>query len=152
MIDANRWFLSPNLCDEQQVELCLQVVKLTKRIVPRLRKLWKHRIIIAASSNSNKFFFLDCDDGNVYVGTRNLLLDGEMMVCVPEQASKGEDESKDGMLRWLEWYAQGLQSGMFSVRTDEGSRSISLYPEIEPHCTRAITNGVQVSACYNRCN
>ena len=70
------------------------------------------------------------------------------MVCVPEQASEGEDESRDGMLRWLEWYAQGLQSGMFAVRTDEGSRSISLYPEIEPHCTTAITNGVQVRVCY----
>lgn len=118
------------------------MVNLTNRILPPLTR--KNRIIIAASSNLNKFFFLDCEDGNVYVGTRNLLVDGEMMVCVPEQPSTSEEESKDGMLRWLENYARSLQSGMFHVRTEEGSRSISLYPDTEPHCTTAVTRGVQV--------
>jgi len=119
-----------------------QVVNLTNRILPPSMR--NNRIIIAASSNLNKFFFLDCEDGNVYVGTRNLLLDGEMMICVPEQPSTSEDESKDGMLRWLENYAHCLQSGIFHVRTEEGSRSISLYPNTEPFCTTAVTRGVQV--------
>lgn len=54
------------------------MVNLTNRILPPLTR--KKRIIIAASSYLNKFFFLDCEDGNVYVGTRNLLVDGEMMI------------------------------------------------------------------------
>ena len=118
------------------------MVNLTNRILPPLAR--NRRIIIAASSNLNKFFFLDCDDGNVYVGTRNLPVDGEMMVCVPEQAATSEEESRDGMLRWLENYARCLQSGMFHVRTEDGSRSISLYPDTEPYCTTAVTRGVQV--------
>ena len=121
---------------------CLQVVNLTDRILPPLTR--NRRIIIAASINLNKFFFLDCEDGNVYVGTRNLPVDGEMMVCVPEQASASEEESQDGMLRWLENYAHCLQSGMFQVRTEQGSQSISLYPDTEPYCTTAVTRGVQV--------
>lgn len=119
-----------------------QVVNLTARVLPSPSR--PNRIIIAASSNLNKFFFLDTDDGNVYVGTRNLLVDGEMMVCVPEQPNTSEEESKDGMLRWLENFAHCLQSGIFHVRTEEGSRSISLYPDIEPYCTTAVTRGVQV--------
>ncbi|KAG0608633.1 hypothetical protein M758_8G121000 [Ceratodon purpureus] len=119
-----------------------QVVNLTDRILPPLTR--NRRIIIAASINLNKFFFLDCEDGNVYVGTRNLPVDGEMMVCVPEQASASEEESQDGMLRWLENYAHCLQSGMFQVRTEQGSQSISLYPDTEPYCTTAVTRGVQV--------
>ncbi|KAG0576337.1 hypothetical protein KC19_5G072400 [Ceratodon purpureus] len=120
-----------------------QVMSLTNRILPPLTRNRRH-VIIAASSNLNKFFFLDCEDGNVYVGTRNLLVDGEMMVCVPERASTSEEETQDGMLRWLEHYAHCLQSGIFHVRTEEGSRSISLYPETEPYCTTAVTRGVQV--------
>lgn len=118
------------------------MVDLTARVLPTPSR--NNRLIIAASSNLNKFFFLDCDDGNVYVGTRNLLVDGEMMVCVPEQPSTSEEQSKDGMLRWLENFAHCLQSGIFHVRTEEGSRSISLYPDIEPYCTTAVTRGVQV--------
>lgn len=115
---------------------------MTNRIWPPLTR--NRRINIAASSNLNKFFFLDSEDGNVYVGTRNLPVDGEMMVCVPEQASISEEESQDGMLRWLENYAHCLQSGMFHFRTEEGSRCISLYPDTEPYCTTAVTRGVQV--------
>lgn len=85
----------------------------------------------------------------MYVGTRNLLVDGEMMVCVPEKASTSEEEAQDGMLRWLEHYAHCLQSGMVRVRTEEGSRSICLYPETEPYCTTAVTRGVQVCRNYS---
>ncbi|XP_024376803.1 F-box protein SKIP16 [Physcomitrium patens] len=119
-----------------------QMLNLTSRILPSPCR--NRRVIIAASSNLNKFIFLDCEDGNVYVGTRNLLLDGEMMACVPEQDGASDEESQDGMLRWLEHYAHCLQVGMFSVRTEEGSRSISLYPETEPYCNTAVTRGVQV--------
>jgi len=101
------------------------------------------RIIIAASINFNKFFFLDCEDGNVYVGTQNLLVDGEMMICVPEQPSTSEDESKDGMLRWLENY-DFFFNPAFSTFAEEGNRSISLYPNMETFCTTAVTRGVQV--------
>ncbi len=123
----------------------LQVVKLTQRIVPHLQlPPGSHRVIVAASSHLNKFFFLDCDDGNIYVGTRNLLIDGEMMLCVPTEGSEVGREPQDGMLRWLEGYAQALHTGMFHVRTEGGSGSISLYPETSPLCTAAVTRGVQV--------
>ncbi|CAM6040896.1 unnamed protein product [Sphagnum compactum] len=122
-----------------------QVVKLTQRIVPHLQlPPGSHRVIVAASSHLNKFFFLDCDDGNIYVGTRNLLIDGEMMLCVPTEGSEVGREPQDGMLRWLEGYAQALHMGMFHVRTEGGSGSISLYPETSPLCTAAVTRGVQV--------
>ncbi len=129
----------------------LQVVKLTQRIVPHLQlPPGSHRVIVAASSHLNKFFFLDCDDGNIYVGTRNLLIDGEMMLCVPTEGSEVGREPQDGMLRWLEGYAQALHTGMFHVRTEGGSGSISLYPETSPLCTAAVTRGVQVCFVFSQ--
>ncbi len=129
----------------------LQVVKLTQRIVPHLQlPPGSHRVIVAASSHLNKFFFLDCDDGNIYVGTRNLLIDGEMMLCVPTEGSEVGREPQDGMLRWLEGYAQALHTGMFHVRTEGSSGSISLYPETFPLCTATVTRGVQVCFVFSQ--
>ncbi|KAJ7297210.1 hypothetical protein O6H91_Y072900 [Diphasiastrum complanatum] len=126
------------------------VVKMSQRFLPRLKlPTGSKRIIIAACCNLNKFFFLDCDDGMVYVGTRNLQTDGEMMSCAPFHVSNvlGDDESgfqKDAMLRWLEEYRNCLLNGTFHVHQDENMCSISLFPEDDSLCTEAVTCGVQV--------
>lgn len=103
------------------------------RYLPRGLK----RLIVAASANMNKFFFVDCTDGMMYVGTKDAVK-GEMMPCVPVS------ENNDGMLRWLEEYRNRLLGGMYFVRNEDGVRSISLFPEKEPWCTEAVTQGVQV--------
>lgn len=104
----------------------------------------KH-IVVAASCNMNKFFFLDCSDGQLYVGTKNLVVTGEMMPCV--SSTLIDVAQQDAMLMWLEEYGRQLEVGNFSVRKDgeDGNiRSISLFPEKEPLCSEAVTNGVQV--------
>jgi len=100
----------------------------------------KHTVI-AASCNMNKFFFLDCSDSQLYVGTENIET-GEMMPCV--SSTLVDVAQQDGMLLWLEEYGRQLEAGMFSVRKDGNIRSISLFPEKEPLCSEAVTNGVQV--------
>lgn len=124
---------------QQLVELTLVV----RESEPRLNNIPpKRRVVIAASCHSLKVFFLDCDDGQVYVGTRNLQLTGEMIPCTPNQA--GGADLKDGMLRWLEHYNHCLQTGMYNVRVEKGIRSISLFPVKEPLCSEAVTNRIQV--------
>jgi len=100
----------------------------------------KH-IVVAASCNMNKFFFLDCSDSQLYVGTKNLET-GEMMPCVASTLI--DVAQQDAMLLWLEEYGRQLEAGKFSVRKDGNIRSISLFPEKEPLCSEAVTNGVQV--------
>ncbi|KAL3684641.1 hypothetical protein R1sor_002663 [Riccia sorocarpa] len=121
-----------------------EMVKLTNLVLPRLYPAGDvKRIMIARSCNFGKFFFVDCNDGLVYVGTGRLEEDAEMMPCVPLQ--EPNSSPKDGMLRWLENFSHCLQNGMYGVRQhDYGFRSISLFPLKEPSCTQAITYGLQV--------
>ncbi|EFJ19533.1 hypothetical protein SELMODRAFT_177477 [Selaginella moellendorffii] len=118
-----------------------QVVSYTQRLLSRAPAGTK-RIVIAASCNLNKFFLLDCDSGMVLVGTKNFLKKYEVMPCLPLASSN----PGDGMLRWLEEYRDGLLSGKYTVRNDDGIRSISLYPENGSTCTEAVTQGIQVRA------
>jgi F-box protein 3 len=131
-----------------------QVVRLTRaiselfRVDPRLK-----RVVFAASSNSVKVFFLDCNDGQVYVGTRDLQDRGEMMPCTP---TEGVD-LKDAMLRWLERYRDYLQKGHFAVRVEKGVltkpvsgdarktvKSICLFPLKGSFHSVAVTKGMEV--------
>lgn len=122
-------------------ELCASLITLPRGL--------KH-IVIAASCNMNKmnkFFFLDCSDGQLYVGTKNLFATGEMMPCVA--SSLIDVAQQDAMLLWLEEYGRQLEVGNFSVHKDGKDSniwSISLFPEKEPLCSEAVTNGVQVRA------
>ncbi|KAK3414477.1 hypothetical protein EUGRSUZ_H00342 [Eucalyptus grandis] len=107
-------------------------------------------IVVAASSTSGeKLFFLNCRDGQLHVGTRNLPFDGEMMPCVPKSLissvhDRNADLQQDAMLLWLEEHGRRLQSGMIKLREDGGVRSICLFPEEPPLCSTAITNGVRI--------
>lgn len=96
-------------------------------------------IAVAASATASlKMFFLDCSDGQLYTRTSTR----QMLPCVPEING---DQQQDGMLRWLEEHGRRLQSGVIKVREEDNIKSISLFPEVPPLCSVAVTNGVQVN-------
>ncbi|XP_022849352.1 F-box protein SKIP16-like isoform X2 [Olea europaea var. sylvestris] len=109
-------------------------------------------IVVAASATySEKIFFLNCRTGQLFVGTRNLAVDGEMLPCVPDTLISSVHESKgseqqDAMLLWLEEHGRRLHDGTIKVRQERKIRSINLFPEQPPLCSSAITNGVKVHA------
>ncbi|URD76870.1 hypothetical protein MUK42_20060 [Musa troglodytarum] len=92
------------------------VVTETKRIARQLGFLTRSKsIVVAASYYMEKFFFLNCTNGQLYVGTRNLREDGEMMPCVPQSLIRpaddiGHDMPQDALLLWLEEHCRRLQS------------------------------------------
>uniref|UniRef100_A0A251TTR2 Uncharacterized protein n=1 Tax=Helianthus annuus TaxID=4232 RepID=A0A251TTR2_HELAN len=91
-------------------------------------------------------FFLDCEVGQLYVGTKNLITRREMMSCVPNELitmvhdSRGGSQ-QDAMLLWLEEHVRRLQNGIIKLREEGNLRSISLFPEEPPLCSMA-TNAV----------
>ncbi|XP_010906050.2 F-box protein SKIP16 [Elaeis guineensis] len=108
-------------------------------------------IILAASYYSGKYFFLNCADGQLYVGTKNLMTDREMLPCVPQELinpmlNASNHMPQDALLLWLEEHSRRLHSGVIRIRRSDSFRSISLYPELPPLCSVAVTNGVQVRA------
>ncbi|XP_058202308.1 F-box protein SKIP16 isoform X2 [Rhododendron vialii] len=126
------------------------VIRETKRIVHQLGFSRKY-IIVASSTYGQKIFFFNCDDGQLYVGTRNLANDGEMIPCVPKELIRlvpdfGGSQQQDAMLLWLEEHGHRLHSGVIRLREKGEIRGISLFPEKAPHCSIAITNGVKVRA------
>lgn len=120
-----------------------KVLLLTQHCIPQWGDLEAARkwVVIAASFPLQKFFLLDCHDGSFHVGTRKLASHGELMSCVPPSEAAN---MQDSMLRWLEMYSSRLNSGMYSVQRFDGFDSISLYPELDPLCSEAVLNGVQV--------
>jgi F-box protein 3 len=106
--------------------------------------------VAASSSYIGKFFFLNCSDGQLYVGTQNLLTIGEMIPCVPQTLISpvhdfNIDQQQDAMLLWLEEHGHRLHNGMIKLRDEGNIKSISLFPEESPLCSTAVTNGVKVS-------
>ncbi|CAH8354459.1 unnamed protein product [Eruca vesicaria subsp. sativa] len=102
-------------------------------------------IVVAASvSASLKMFFLDCSNGQLYTGTSTR----QMLPCVPDSlvSINGEQEQQDAMLLWLEEHGRRLQTGVIKVHEQDNIKSISLFPEVPPLCSVAVTNGVQVRA------
>lgn len=111
----------------------------------------RNNIVVAASYYSEKWFFLNCANGQLHVGTGRWLSDGEMMPCVPKALLRSSpnvshDQPQDELLLWLEEHCRRLQSGMIQTRNLRKSRCISLFPETPPACSIAVTNGVQVRA------
>lgn len=111
----------------------------------------KYVVVAASSTPSKKLFFLNCTNGQLYVGTKNLRVDGEMMQCVPNSLIRSVhdyngDQHQDAMLLWLEEHGRRLENGIIKVREQDKIRSISLFPEIPPLCSIEVTNGVQVRA------
>lgn len=108
----------------------------------------KYIVLAASSTNSEKLFFLNCTNGQLYVGTRNLATDGEMIPCVPYDlinlAHGLKGDQQDAMLLWLEEHGHRLQNGIIKLHEEGNVRSISLFPEESPLCSTAVTNGVKV--------
>ncbi|CAK7322645.1 unnamed protein product [Dovyalis caffra] len=110
----------------------------------------KYIVVAASSSYIGKFFFLNCSDGQLYVGTKNLP-DGEMMPCVPRALISpvhdfNSDQQQDAMLLWLEEHGRRLHNGMIKLQGEGNIKSISQFPTESPHCSTAVTNGVKVRA------
>ncbi|GAB2265646.1 F-box protein skip16 [Dionaea muscipula] len=106
-------------------------------------------IVVAASTTySEKFFFLNCVNGQVYVGTKNLREDGEMIPCVPDAAVSSIHgyRQQEAMLLWLEEHGRRLRSGTIGTRRVFKRKSINLFPLKAPHCSTAVTSGVQVTS------
>ncbi|XP_021628434.2 F-box protein SKIP16 [Manihot esculenta] len=109
-------------------------------------------IVVARSSTfQEKLFFLDCTSGQLYVGTRNLATDLEMLPCVPSGLLNSvhdfnSDQLQDAMLLWLEEHGRCLQDGIIKLREERKVRAICQFPEEPPLCSTAITNGVKVRA------
>jgi F-box protein 3 len=106
-------------------------------------------VLVASSWYHAKSFLLNCSNGELYVGTANLLA-GEMMPCVPKSLIKptNSDMPQDGLLLWLEEHLRRLQNGMIKIRQLKTSRYICLYPEAPPMCASAMKNGVKVINIY----
>uniref|UniRef100_A0A0D6R196 ApaG domain-containing protein n=1 Tax=Araucaria cunninghamii TaxID=56994 RepID=A0A0D6R196_ARACU len=133
-----------------------QILKLTNQCVAPLRLPGGSKyIVVAASSKANKFFFLDCSDGQLYVGTANLVGQRQRNQLLPRERNQlipcvshalVNIIEQDAMLLWLEEYGRRLEAGMYSVHKEDSIRSISLFPEKGPLCSKAVTKGVQVRA------
>lgn len=128
------------------------VIKETKDIVRQLGFNRPKYVVVAASSTyTEKIFLLDCEVGQLYVGTKNLLDSREMMPCVPNGLITSVHDSRSGsqqdaMLLWLEEHVRRLENGIINLREEGNIRSISLFPEQPPLCSSATTCGVQVRA------
>lgn len=116
------------------------ILQLTKHRIPYLKHTPEY-VVVAVSSYQAKFLYLNCSDGQLYATGME---QKQLMPCVPHTLDS--IAQKDAMLLWLEEYGRMLQDGMFSVRRDGNTRSISLFPEKEPLCSKAVTDGVQVCA------
>ncbi|KAK4286600.1 hypothetical protein QN277_003132 [Acacia crassicarpa] len=130
-----------------------QVMLETQQIMRHLgfSRRSKYIVMAASSTNSEKLFFLNCTNGQLYVGTKNLATDGEMIPCVPHDLISlahglNGDQQQDAMLLWLEKHGHRLQNGSIKLREEGNVRSISLFPEESPLCSTAVTNGVEVRA------
>lgn len=132
-----------------------QVIRETQKITRRLGffRRSKYVLVAASSTYSEKLFFLNCTNGQLYVGTRNLLTDGEMIPCVPHDLISlghelNSEQQQDAMLLWLEEHGRRLRRGFIKLSEEGNIRSINLFPEEPPLCSTAVTNGVQVEKAY----
>ncbi|KAE8723869.1 F-box protein SKIP16 [Hibiscus syriacus] len=77
----------------------------------------KYILVAASSTVSEKLFFLNSTNGQLYVGTRNLPMDGEMIQCVPNALIRSvhnlhDDQQQDALLLWLEEHGRRLENGV----------------------------------------
>ncbi|POO03608.1 F-box domain containing protein [Trema orientale] len=131
-----------------------------RQIITRTEEIRRHPgfsgkskyIAVAASSTFiNKLFLLNCNSGQLFVGTKNLSASGEMLPCVPKELIRSVhdlngDQQQDAMLLWLEEHGHRLEKGIIKLREEKKFRSISLFPEEPPSCITAITSSVKVRA------
>ncbi|KAE9620438.1 putative F-box domain, ApaG domain, Knr4/Smi1-like domain-containing protein [Lupinus albus] len=130
-----------------------QVIQQTRRITRHLGffRRSKYVLVAASSTYTEKLFFLNCTNGQLYVGTKNFPDNGEMIPCVPHDLISldhevNNEQQQDAMLLWLEEHGRRLQHGFTKLIEEGNIRSINLFPEQPPLCSMAVTNGVQVRA------
>ncbi|KAG6767616.1 hypothetical protein POTOM_028828 [Populus tomentosa] len=130
-----------------------EVISKTREIVWHLNlpNTSEYIVVAASSSYIGKFFFLNCSDGQLYVGTQNFPTDAEMMPCVPQALISPvhdfkSDQQQDAMLLWLEEHGRRLHNGMIKPLDKGNIKSISQFPEESPLCSTAVTSGVKVRA------
>ncbi|MCL7031890.1 hypothetical protein MKW94_028846 [Papaver nudicaule] len=142
---------------DHNVNVCLlplsEVITATKEFVSHLGFSNRSKLVVVAASSTHieKLFFMNCINGQLCVGTSNLLADGETVHCVPKQLVRsvhgvGGGEPQDGMLLWLEEHNRRLHSGMIQVHEVEKVKSINLFPEAAPLCSTSVTHGVKIRA------
>ena len=95
-------------------------------------------ILFAASFQLGKLFFVNAETADVYVGLRTR---GLHRAC---------PALEDGLLCWLETYAQELSAGQYAVdeleQGEPNTRAIRAFPRLPPLCSTAVTCGVRVEA------
>ncbi|CAN1146514.1 F-box protein SKIP16 [Linum perenne] len=130
-----------------------EVIMKTQHIISNMgfSKQSKFVVVAASSTFTEKLFFLNCTNGQLYVGTRNLVTEGEMIPCVPQGLIRSVHDysgnsQQDAMLLWLEEHGQRLENGVIKLREQGNVRSICQFPEGATLCTAAVTNGVKVRA------
>ncbi|KAB2039519.1 hypothetical protein ES319_D02G015400v1 [Gossypium barbadense] len=140
-------------CRKKGTRRQLLVIAKTRYVIRHLGFSSRSKCIVMASSFtfSRKVFFLNCTNGQLFVGTRKPLTDGEMIPCVPNTLIRSVhdlygEEQQDAMLLWLEEHGRRLENGIIKVRKEGDDRSINLFPEVPPLCVTTVTNGVQVRA------
>uniref|UniRef100_A0A7N0TUM6 ApaG domain-containing protein n=1 Tax=Kalanchoe fedtschenkoi TaxID=63787 RepID=A0A7N0TUM6_KALFE len=129
-----------------------QMVVETKEFISALGFAKRSKYIVVASSSTfaEKLFFLNCTNGQLYVGTKNASTEGEMLPCVPKGLlnsvhDPNGSQQQDGLLLWLEEHLRRLQNNIITLLTQK-FRCISLFPEELPLCSTAVTNGVKIRA------
>ncbi|KAK4406254.1 F-box protein SKIP16 [Sesamum angolense] len=130
-------------------------------LVIRVKNCWRKlkewlavnlpEVILDTKGIMHQLGFSIRSNGQLFVGTRNLVTDGEMLPCVPDALISSVHDAtgiqqQDAMLLWLEEHGRRLQDGIIKVRKEGKIRSINLFPEKPPLCSSAITNGVKVRA------
>ncbi|PSC76399.1 F-box SKIP16 isoform A [Micractinium conductrix] len=104
------------------------------------------RALFAASHNFNKMLYCDAASGLVHVASVDKRT---CLQAVPDDAPDAA-QCDDGALRWFEAYAAALCSGRFPVEPLEEeyptSVGISLFPQLPPWRSEAVTQGVRVRA------
>lgn len=128
-----------------------QVILETQKITRHLGFLRRSKYVLVAASSTHidKLFFLNCTNGQLYVGTKNLHTNREMIPCVPQNLIRlhpelNSEQTQDAMLLWLEEHGRRLQHGFIKLHEEGTDKSINLFPEEPPLCSTAVTNGVQV--------
>ncbi|KAK8931148.1 F-box protein SKIP16 [Platanthera zijinensis] len=146
-----------------------QIVRESK-LMERMMGFSSKNVIVAMSNYLEKWFFLNCSSGQLYVGTKDLLSGGGMVPCVPSTlvmpvCGAADVLPQGGLMLWLEEHCRRLYAGSIQTRMTRKSRSICLYPEAVPQtcivrksqtrssdseappiCSTAVTNGVKVHA------
>ncbi|CAJ2679091.1 unnamed protein product [Trifolium pratense] len=129
------------------------IIEETQQITNNLGFLRRSKYVLVAASStySEKLFFLNCTNGQLYVGTKELITNRDMMPCVPRNLISLDRELdgekiQDAMLLWLEEHGRRLQRGFIKLIEEGKAKSINLFPEEPPLCSTAVTNGVQVRA------